>query len=114
MTNKVFLCIAFNFISGIQLIGTQVSNGNKINIQLVESWRTSYSFGQIAGVDVDTGGDVYLFHRGDRQWDANQFSLSNVFLHQNLGPISTETIILVDSKSGSLLKKTGKNLLVLL
>ncbi|CAB3983869.1 peptidyl-glycine alpha-amidating monooxygenase isoform X2 [Paramuricea clavata] len=36
-----------------------------------------HKVGQIAGVAVQTTGDVVIFHRGDRKWDLNTFDQNN-------------------------------------
>ena len=81
------------------------------NFTVVKNWPFYSDFGQISGVGIDSYDNIYVFHRASRQWDSNTFSVNNTFLGQ--GPITKETIVVLEPKSGSLLGKTGKNRYVL-
>jgi peptidylamidoglycolate lyase len=64
--------------------------------------------GAVAAVCIDKNGNVAIFHRADRVWNADSFNIgTNVFAHQNLDPIAENTILLFDRNSGKLLKEWG-------
>nr|WDU65907.1 putative peptidyl-alpha-hydroxyglycine alpha-amidating lyase Tcis_PAL [Tityus cisandinus] len=63
---------------------------------------------QVAGVDVDKSGNVHVFHRGDRMWDSRSFK-GDVYQLEELGPIKTDAVLILDPSSGELVTGWGKN-----
>lgn len=91
------------------------SEGNKESekrfgkYELVEDWPnlpTGYNLGQITGVDVDTGQNILLIHRAGRRWKI----LNEVFPDT---PISANTILELDRKSGKPLNSWGASLFIM-
>ncbi len=91
------------------------SEGNKESekrfgkYELVEDWPnlpTGYNLGQITGVDVDTGQNILLIHRAGRRWKI----LNEVFPDT---PISANTILELDRKSGKPLNSWGAGLFIM-
>ena len=39
------------------------------------NWTPKLDLGEVAGVDTDANGDVWVFHRGSHTWDMNAFDL---------------------------------------
>lgn len=77
----------------------------------VANWPdSSVVYGQPSGVDFDTAGNVVVFHRGDREWNYHTFDTNNNFQQRDLGPIKTDTVLIIDPASGKLLHKWGKNM----
>ncbi|XP_059168734.1 peptidyl-glycine alpha-amidating monooxygenase B-like isoform X2 [Physella acuta] len=61
--------------------------------------------GQIGGLATDKHGNVYIFHRGSRQWTADSFGLDNNFLRTDT-PIAEDVIVILDSQ-GRLVRQFG-------
>ncbi|XP_073812243.1 peptidyl-alpha-hydroxyglycine-alpha-amidating lyase 1 [Musca autumnalis] len=86
---------------------------NKLNITYVyqPSWpKMDVKLGSVTAVSFDKDGNVVMFHRCDRIWDQNTFSLGNVFRQRNKGPIRDSTVLALDRNTGSLVYDWGKNL----
>lgn len=60
--------------------------------------------GQVSGVGVDPRGEVYLFHRGARNWQGEPLGLET---------IQTPTVAVVDSVQGRLIRQWGADLFVM-
>lgn len=73
------------------------------------NWPRFTAFGQISAVAVDGKGDVYVFHRADRQWGAHTFDALERYADPSDGPIKATTIALLSS-DGDLKTLTGQNL----
>lgn len=67
------------------------------------------SIGQVAGVSVSKDNLVYIFHRADREWNDTTFHYNNVYRDQSNGPIFGDTIVVLDPKNGSVIKRWGEN-----
>ncbi|CAL1535399.1 unnamed protein product [Lymnaea stagnalis] len=66
--------------------------------------------GQVSGVDVDSNGDLYVFHRADRPWTAETYVMfTNVLSEDAKVPISSDVIYKVDPKTGKLTHSFGKD-----
>lgn len=77
--------------------------------ELVENWPnlpTGYHLGQVTGVDVDTSQNIVLIHRAGRRWKI----LNEVFPDT---PISANTILELDRKSGKPLNSWGAGLFIM-
>lgn len=71
--------------------------------------RIDNSIGQIAGVSISKDNFVYIFHRGDREWNQTTFFDNNVYRETNTGPISGHTVVVLDPKNGSVIRKWGNH-----
>ncbi|CAB0037623.1 unnamed protein product [Trichogramma brassicae] len=76
------------------------------NIKYDQRWGQNLNVKQISAVSIDPKGNIGIFHRGHRVWDASTFSVDNKF-DVNQGPIKQSTIMLLD-KSGRVLQEWGR------
>ncbi|XP_014228515.1 peptidyl-alpha-hydroxyglycine alpha-amidating lyase 1-like [Trichogramma pretiosum] len=76
------------------------------NIKYDQRWGENLNVRQISAVSIDPKGNIGIFHRGHRVWDASTFSVDNKF-DVNQGPIKQSTIMLLD-KSGRVLQEWGR------
>ncbi|XP_059151206.1 peptidyl-alpha-hydroxyglycine alpha-amidating lyase 2-like isoform X1 [Physella acuta] len=66
--------------------------------------------GPVTGIDLDSNGDLFVFHSGDRSWNASTFKRgSNVLSNAALVPINQDTIYRVDPNTGRRLSSFGKD-----
>ncbi|CAH3014635.1 unnamed protein product [Porites evermanni] len=65
--------------------------------------------GQVTAVDTDADGNVVIFHRGSRRWQADSFNDRDVFNHQDQ-PIPEATVLKLDPKTGEVKKSWGENM----
>lgn len=65
--------------------------------------------GQISGVSINKDNLVYIFHRGDREWNQSTFNLNNEYREKSRGPISEHAVVVLDSKNGSVINRWGNN-----
>ncbi|XP_015379796.1 PREDICTED: peptidyl-alpha-hydroxyglycine alpha-amidating lyase 1-like [Diuraphis noxia] len=65
------------------------------------------SIGQISGVSISKDNFVYIFHRGDREWNQTTFFQNNVYREKHKGPISEQVVVVLDPKNGSVIKRWG-------
>lgn len=86
-----------NVPNWLQLHSNDSNNGDQLK------------FGGVSAVDFDTNGNVVIFHRGDRVWDARTFN-ANTFTRRDLGPIQQNTVMAFHPKTGKLLYECGKGL----
>lgn len=78
--------------------------------QWVPNWPDSkIKMGQVSGVALDNSGQLLVFHRADNTWDANTFSIRNVYQAIGEPPISQPTI-LVFNETGVMVDSWGQNL----
>lgn len=103
---KFFLLIFFELF----FLVTNSHGDVSIKAGLIDNWSKYQNFGQISGVSVDKSGNVYVFHRGDRVWDANTFKEDNVFRQKDKGPIQSDTIVILSPETGAVIKQTGESL----
>jgi len=79
--------------------------------QAVATWPdSSVKLGQASGVDFDTEGNVVVFHRGDRVWGGDTFDQRNNYRQRDLGPIKTDTILIIHPQSGKILHQWGRDM----
>jgi len=71
------------------------------------------SIGQISGVSISKNNLVYIFHRGDREWNDTTFHFNNVYRDISKGPMSAYAVIVLDPNNGSVINRWGSNRLVL-
>ncbi|XP_011496884.1 PREDICTED: peptidyl-alpha-hydroxyglycine alpha-amidating lyase 1 [Ceratosolen solmsi marchali] len=90
---------------------TNVSDKLDPNIKWDQLWGVNLNFGQISAVTIDPYGNIGIFHRGERIWDASTFGSDNKFI-TGRGPIRDNTIILLD-KNGKVLREWGRNMFYL-
>lgn len=65
------------------------------------------SIGQISGVSVSKDNFVYIFHRGNREWNQSTFLENDVYKDKSQGPISEQTVVILDSRNGSVIRRWG-------
>lgn len=70
------------------------------------------SLGQTSGIDVDSQGFVFIFHRGATVWDAGSFGPDNVYRHPRK-VIDVPTIWVLDPKTGKVVKRWGENMFLM-
>ncbi|XP_078671776.1 peptidyl-glycine alpha-amidating monooxygenase B-like isoform X1 [Branchiostoma floridae x Branchiostoma belcheri] len=80
-------------------------------LRLVQGWPDGSlgSLGQVAGVGVDSSGNVVIFHRGDHVWDAWSFDSKRQYREKDKGPISTDTVISLNPQTGKPVHQWGKD-----
>ncbi|CAG0902557.1 unnamed protein product [Darwinula stevensoni] len=83
---------------------------NRNGYREVKGWANfGIELGQVTAVSLDPLGRVVLFHRGDRVWDGTTFDLRNRLRNANRGPISSDTILILQPSDGHLLESWGKD-----
>jgi peptidylamidoglycolate lyase len=60
--------------------------------------------GQVAGVDVDSNGDVFVFHRAERFWGGEEIELEF---------IASPTVLVLDSETGEVIDQWGAETFVM-
>ncbi|KAK0051285.1 peptidyl-alpha-hydroxyglycine alpha-amidating lyase 2 [Biomphalaria pfeifferi] len=66
--------------------------------------------GQVAGVDVDSTGDLFVFHRANRPWDSTTYRpFSNVLSNEARVPVAFDVILKLDPKTGRKISGFGSN-----
>ena len=60
--------------------------------------------GQVSGIDVDSNGNVYVFHRADRVWSGEEFGLDL---------IHSPTVFVLDDETGSLIQSWGADMFII-
>uniref|UniRef100_A0A0B7AXT5 peptidylamidoglycolate lyase n=1 Tax=Arion vulgaris TaxID=1028688 RepID=A0A0B7AXT5_9EUPU len=65
--------------------------------------------GMVVSVDVDTNGDLFVFHRADRPWTKDTFQENNELSVEARTPISKDTIYKVNPTTGRLITSFGGN-----
>lgn len=91
-------------ISGANAQGATLDSPSCLSYQVVHGWPVlpeGEVLGEVAGVGVDSHGNVFVFHGANRAWPA-----SNVL---SLEPIARPTITVFDGQSGSVLARWGEN-----
>ncbi|CAH1255643.1 PAM [Branchiostoma lanceolatum] len=80
-------------------------------LRLVEGWpdKSVGSLGQVAGVGMDSSGNVVIFHRGDHVWDAWTFDSKRQYREKDKGPISTDTVISLNPQTGKPVHQWGRD-----
>ncbi|XP_067667286.1 peptidyl-glycine alpha-amidating monooxygenase B-like [Haliotis asinina] len=64
------------------------------------------TLGQIGGMATDKDGNVYIFHRGSRQWDSRTFDVNNKLIPQDAIP---ENVIVILDNKGKLVRQFGSD-----
>ena len=60
--------------------------------------------GQVSGVDVDSNGDIFVFHRAERVWEGEELTLEL---------IPSPTIFILDDETGNLIESWGADMFVM-
>ncbi|CAN7938281.1 unnamed protein product [Ixodes hexagonus] len=80
----------------------------------VEDWppvKVIRSLGPTSGVAVDSRGLVLILHRGPVVWNASSFEQNNVYRYQD-HPIKEPTIVVLDPKTGLVVRRWAENMQV--
>lgn len=97
-----------------ELMNPYVEESINFEITSLPDWPDrSIQFGQVSGVTLDTVGNVYVFHRGDKKWDINSFLPNETFNEINLGPISKSTVAVINPITGALMYEWGSQMFYL-
>ena len=72
------------------------------------NWKPQIALGEVAGVDTDKEGHVWIFHRGSYTWDYNAFDYSNRINYRS--PIKENCVVRLNGKNGSVIATWGSNL----
>lgn len=83
------------------------SNVKGADLEIVHGWPQlppGEILGQIAGMGCDSRGDVFVFHRGSREWMADP---------AKAGPITEPTVYRFDGKTGKVSARWGANTFLL-
>ena len=94
----------------------QMNNNKQDIIELIQhdSWPFGNdTFGQITAIDIDSNGNIVIFHRGSHVWNELSFDLKNHFKQIDKGPISEPTIIVIDPHTKTIVDKWGSDLFYL-
>ena len=67
------------------------------------------NLGQVAGISSHKNDTLYIFHRGNHIWDHRTFDLNEHYKHIGSGPIPNDTVVVVDTKTGKVIKSWGAN-----
>ncbi|KAE8748223.1 hypothetical protein FOCC_FOCC005062 [Frankliniella occidentalis] len=79
-----------------------------------KSWPApTVQFGQVAAVSVDQRGQVVVFHRGPHVWNGETFDNQDNYQKKEDGPVNEDTVIVLDPRSGSIIKSWGKGIFYL-
>ena len=101
-SKKLFLFIPILLV--IYSCNGDRTNSNEYNV--VHGWPRlpdGFVLGQVAGVEVDSHGHVFVFHRSDRVWLTEIPS----------NPILGKTILSIDSETGEILSAWGDSMFVI-
>ncbi|XP_071794148.1 peptidyl-glycine alpha-amidating monooxygenase B-like [Asterias amurensis] len=84
----------------------------KDDLRKMEGWPITQgiTLGQVAGVAVDSTGDVHIFHRVETVWGAGSFSVDNHYLHSEQGAIKNNTVLVIDKETGLVKQQWGANM----
>jgi len=66
-------------------------------------------YGRIAGLDASNSQELYIFGRVDREWRHDSFK-NDIFVDKEKGPITVDTIGVIDQSTGILTKSFGSGL----
>ncbi|CBY18092.1 unnamed protein product [Oikopleura dioica] len=80
-----------------------------LSIDYQPDWKINFTdLGEVAGVDSDYDGTVWVFHRGDYSWDAKAYiGFSDVIAYKK--PTSIACVLQVDRETGNVLRKFGED-----
>ncbi|XP_044737426.1 peptidyl-alpha-hydroxyglycine alpha-amidating lyase 2-like [Chrysoperla carnea] len=77
----------------------------------VPDWpRKQLNVGQVSGVAVNSKNQPVIFHRADHVWDADAFDGNDNYLQRERGPITENTVLVLDPETGEILHSWGANL----
>lgn len=113
MKKRIWIFVAFLILT---LLVTTIWIARKIQVspspsgetyRVVRDWPQlpdGIFLGQVSGVDVDSQGRVFVFHRADRIWTGQDFGLD---------AIQAPTLLILDGNSGELIESRGADMFVL-
>jgi peptidylamidoglycolate lyase len=102
----IFLAIGFGLTWAVaKYIATPQPSGEAYRV--VPGWPSlpeGIVLGQVAGVGVDSRGDVFVFHRAERVWEGEELTLDL---------IHSPTVLVLDDETGNLLESWGADMFVM-
>ena len=80
-----------------------------LSIDYNPDWKVNFSdLGEVAGVDADYDGTIWVFHRGDHSWDAKAYiGYSDIIAYKK--PTSIACILQIDRETGNVIRKFGED-----
>lgn len=80
-----------------------------LSIDYQPEWKVNFpDLGEIAGVDSDYDGTIWVFHRGDHTWDQNAYiGFTDVIAYKK--PTIIACILQVDRETGNVIRKFGED-----
>ena len=85
---------------------TENKKENRNQYELENDWPhlpDSFLLGDVTGIDVDTSGNVFIFHRAAREW--------KVFMPSD--PINERTILELDKQTGKIINSWGDSIFLM-
>ncbi len=102
----LFLAIAFGLIWAVaKYVATPAPTGEAY--QLMSSWPSlpdGIEIGQVSGVGVDSGGEVFVYHRAEKVWEGEELALEL---------IPSSTVFVLDADTGDLMDQWGAETFVM-
>ena len=102
----LFVAIVFGLIWAVaKYLATPAPTGEAY--QLVPDWPRlpdEMKIGQVSGVGVDSGGEVFVFHRAEKVWEGEELALE---------VISSPTVFVLDAETGNLIDGWGADMFVM-
>ena len=89
-----------------EIIEDQLSR-KLVNVSAAE-WQADLRLGEVAGVDTDSNGNVWIFHRGDRTWADDTFDDDNNIISRV--PTTANCVVCVCGETGKVIQSWGKDL----
>ncbi|GFW49162.1 peptidylglycine alpha-amidating monooxygenase, partial [Trichonephila clavipes] len=91
----------------IEFLDEKPENGPRVREDV--SWPGFPYLKQVSAVSVDGNGNLHVFHRGDRVWDAHTFDRTYRLKDTEQGPIPNDTVLVIDTSNGKILYSWGAN-----
>ncbi|VVC24940.1 Hypothetical protein CINCED_3A005809 [Cinara cedri] len=111
--NQVYSTSTVDSTNAVDNTDTSTDVFNQFHLHESPEWpfprKIDSSIGQISGVSISKDNLVYIFHRGDREWNDTTFLYNNVYRNQARGPITEPAVLVLDSKNGSVINRWGSN-----
>ncbi|UJR26625.1 hypothetical protein I4U23_007943 [Adineta vaga] len=113
MKSLIFLQILFSFVytrsinnrENIQILSVSAKTLN------IHPLKDEIKLGQVGGVatSIKDKNELFIFHRGSREWNQYSFPDGIHFNRNQFGPIPEKTILNVNSQTGEIINQWGNN-----